>query len=184
MISIAKPFIVWAAYPSLIDYFLGDVVLAAYACLALTVVVSFDNLRRGFLIDWTAIVFFLAVPAFHYMLGGSWLFEHPLLLISAIYTLVASGSLFIGKPYTLQYARERTPEEFWAEEIFLTINYHLTLMWTLIFLSSFILSVLAVSFPDYWPIFALTRNSLIAIGLVIPDQYPDYYLQKRAGSDV
>ncbi len=184
MISIAKPFIIWAAYPALINYFEGDYVLAAFACLALIITVSFDNLRRGFVIDWTAVAFFVTVPLLDYMLGGSWLFARPLILISAIYTLVAAGSLFIGRPYTLQYARERTPEEFWSEGSFLTINYHLTFMWTLIFLASFILSALAVYLPDYWPVFVLVRNSLIAIGLVVPDQYPDYFLRKKAGSDV
>lgn len=180
MLSIAKPFIVWAAYPALIEQFGGDHMRAALACLALIIVISFDNLRRGFIIDWTAVAFFLVVSAVEFTLGRQWIFSQPLILISATYALVATGSLLLGKPYTLQYARQRTPEDYWSESSFVTINYHLTAMWTAIFLASLVLSSLAAALPDYWPIFVIARNSLIAIGLVVPDQYPEFYLRKKA----
>ncbi|WP_416409753.1 hypothetical protein [Agrobacterium rosae] len=183
MLSIAKPFIIWAAYPALVDYFSGDHSRAALVCLALVIFISFDNLRRGFIIDWTAVAFFIAVLVLEVTLEPLWILTYPLVLISGLYTIVAAFSLLAGKPYTLQYARERTPEPYWFEESFITINYHLTGMWIAIFFASFVLSVLAAIFPNYWPIFVLARDCLIAIGLVVPDQYPDYYLRRKARAD-
>ncbi|KWR81827.1 hypothetical protein RM96_28770 [Cupriavidus sp. IDO] len=38
-------------------------------------------------------------------------------------------SLAIGKPFTLQYAKERVPQEFWSSPRFLAVNRHITLAW-------------------------------------------------------
>ncbi len=38
-------------------------------------------------------------------------------------------SLAIGRPFTLQYARERVPEAFWAMPLFLTTNRIISTVW-------------------------------------------------------
>jgi len=38
-------------------------------------------------------------------------------------------SLAIGRPFTLQYARERVPEAYWAMPLFLTTNRIITMVW-------------------------------------------------------
>lgn len=38
-------------------------------------------------------------------------------------------SLAIGRPFTLQYAREQVPKEYWASPRFLAVNRHITLAW-------------------------------------------------------
>ena len=38
-------------------------------------------------------------------------------------------SLAIGQPFTLQYARERVPEQFWALPVFFTTNVVITTIW-------------------------------------------------------
>jgi hypothetical protein len=42
-------------------------------------------------------------------------------------------SLAIGRPFTLQYARERVPEQFWVSPIFLSTNRKITLVWAMTF---------------------------------------------------
>lgn len=183
MLTVAKPFVVWAIYPAALDWLGGNHLLAALACLALIVLISHRNLRRGFLIDWTAVAYFAAVIVVDGLAGSPKVLDYPLILISATYTVVTAASLALGRPYTLQYARECTPEEFWNDEIFLAINRHLTLIWIGIFLASFVLSALAVLMPDQWPLFVIARNVMIAVGLVLPDQYPNFYLRRIGQTD-
>ncbi|MEO9328982.1 hypothetical protein ABFT43_13845 [Gordonia sp. B21] len=43
----------------------------------------------------------------------------------------ALGSIVIRQPFTLQYAKEDTPEEFWTSPLFLHINYVITWAWVI-----------------------------------------------------
>jgi hypothetical protein len=47
--------------------------------------------------------------------------------------LIVLISLVIAKPFTLQYARERVPENRWESPQFLRINYIITAVWALAF---------------------------------------------------
>jgi uncharacterized membrane protein YczE len=42
-------------------------------------------------------------------------------------------SLAVGRPFTLQYARERVPRQFWTSPIFLSTNRTITAVWALTF---------------------------------------------------
>ena len=43
------------------------------------------------------------------------------------------GSLLVGNPFTLPYAKETTPREYWDSPIFLRVNRVITLVWALAF---------------------------------------------------
>jgi hypothetical protein len=45
----------------------------------------------------------------------------------------AFGSLLVRNPFTLPYAKETTPEEYWDSPIFLRVNWIITLVWALSF---------------------------------------------------
>jgi hypothetical protein len=42
-------------------------------------------------------------------------------------------SLAIGRPFTIQYAREQVPEQFWASPIFTSVNRAITWVWAAAF---------------------------------------------------
>ena len=42
---------------------------------------------------------------------------------------IAFGSVILRMPFTLQYAREDVPEEYWHEPEFLRVNYLITWVW-------------------------------------------------------
>lgn len=178
MLQIIKPFIIWALYPAIVEQTGNNHLLAAAACLILIVVIAHDNLRRGFLIDWTAFTYFVVVILLSLTISDHWIVVYPMVAISLAYTLASGLSLLFRQPYTLQYAKSQTSPEVWSDPHFITINFHLTGIWTVIFLLCFLLSLGAALFDPYWPIFVLVRNCLIAVGLVIPEQYPRLYLEK------
>ncbi len=59
----------------------------------------------------------------------SWSGEMSSLALAAF----AFGSLLVGNPFTLPYAKERTPEEHWNSPLFLRVNRIITLVWGLAF---------------------------------------------------
>ena len=55
------------------------------------------------------------------------------LRVDAGLLLIILISMAIGKPFTLQYARERVPEERWKSPRFTRINFVITSVWALAF---------------------------------------------------
>ncbi|MGH6981957.1 MAG: hypothetical protein ACREFC_12195 [Stellaceae bacterium] len=51
-------------------------------------------------------------------------------------TLIVLASLIVRRPFTLQYAKEQVPEQFWNNPIFLRTNDLITSVWFLAFLVS------------------------------------------------
>ena len=43
------------------------------------------------------------------------------------------GTLAAGIPFTAQIAKESIPEERWSSAVFITINYHVTIAWAVVF---------------------------------------------------
>ena len=56
----------------------------------------------------------------------------------------ALGSIVLRNPFTLAYAREQTPQDYWNTPAFLRINYLITWAWTL----SFLLSMISGAYGD------------------------------------
>ena len=57
--------------------------------------------------------------------------------------LIVLASIAVGRPFALQYARERVSPEFWASPQFLRTNYIVTGAWAL----AFVVMVLASNLP-------------------------------------
>jgi len=55
------------------------------------------------------------------------------LIADAGLLVIALGSLAMGSPFTLQYARDHSPETLWHEPRFIRANYILTGVWALAF---------------------------------------------------
>jgi hypothetical protein len=97
----------------------------------------------------------------------------PNLGIGITGTLVTGGlmltsliSLAIGRPFTLQYAREQVPQEYWNLPVFIKTNRLITAAWTLAFAISTVANAAATyspSFPHWVGITASVLGFLWAI---------------------
>ena len=63
------------------------------------------------------------------------------LLVNVTLTAITLGSLALGSPFTMQYAREEVPREYWDSPIFLRINQYITAVWGTDFLLSTLVSI-------------------------------------------
>lgn len=74
----------------------------------------------GILAIYTGFIQTLSIPAVRFAVDGS-------------LTLIVLASLAMRAPFTLQYAREQVPSDFWATPLFIRTNYMLTAVWGIAF---------------------------------------------------
>jgi hypothetical protein len=76
-----------------------------------------------------SLVVFAALTAYTVLARPSWTVATVRLAVDAGLLAIALVSLAVGRPFTLQYARERVPEQFWALPVFFTTNRLITTVW-------------------------------------------------------
>lgn len=104
---------------------------ALTASLALCVL---DRLRGSYKApELVAAAFFAALPLCA-PLGWDWPVHNLGLAIHLALSAMAFGSIAIGSPFTLQYARDDWPREYWHLPQFVTVNRLMTAVWGVLFL--------------------------------------------------
>jgi len=76
---------------------------------------------------------------------------------------IALVSLAIDRPFTLQYARERVPEQFWGLPIFLTTNRIITGIWA----ATFAIHVAADGAAEYVPAIPIWLDVAVSIAALV-----------------
>ncbi len=172
----------------------GRIALASAVALGLSVLFLVVEVARG---SSPKALSFVDVVAFGAFLVGAlvaspgtttWLETWFGEIANIVLVVFVFASLAIRKPFTLQYAKEETPEEYWDSPIFLRVNDVITAVWGLAFLGAAIAgwygdavlhsnnnlwtgwvlqifaSLIAVAFTEWYPDYA-TARSLEAAGL-------------------
>jgi hypothetical protein len=106
----------------------------------------------------------------------AWLEKWSGELSSLALAVFAFGSLLVGNPFTLPYAKETTPEKYWDSPLFLRVNRIITLAWAL----SFTLSAAAglygdivLDLPDnFWTGWIIPIGALL-FAFSFTEWYPD-----------
>jgi SNF family Na+-dependent transporter len=154
-------------------------IAAALGIAVLQLVVGMVTGARPKLLDVSAIVFFLGMAVAGLLVdpaGQRWLDRWSGEASNVMLVLVALVSIVCRSPFTIQYAREMTPEEYWKTPLFIHINYVLTWVWTAAFAVTAIVGWYGdgpLNQPDN-----IWTNWIIQIALLIfairfTDWYPD-----------
>ncbi|PWC83458.1 phytoene dehydrogenase [Azospirillum sp. TSH100] len=95
---------------------------------------AFDRLRGSFKAPELVAVAVFAILPLCGPLGWDWPLRNLGLAIHLALSAMAFGSIAAGSPFTLQYARDDWPREFWQLPQFIAINRLMTAVWGLLFL--------------------------------------------------
>jgi hypothetical protein len=138
------------------------------------------DLRRLKVLDVATIVFFAALVIVALVTSRqdlATLDQYSQALSSGALGLIALGSVLVGHPFTVDYAREQAPPEVWHTAAFKKINLVLSLVWTVVFLLCAGLGLASVHVHTkglqdwlnwYIPI------ALIVIGIRLNTWYPNH----------
>lgn len=136
LVKLVIGFLPWIAFGLLAGPSILRLELAMGACLGLSLVIGFKELKKGFILTWGTVIFF----AFGlFMVIGEdnmWFVNHLSVLVPATLAAIAWVSLLVGKPFVLQYARESADPSIWEKPGFIAVCRHLTLVWGTLFVFS------------------------------------------------
>jgi hypothetical protein len=122
----------WIAFLIIAKGTLLRVEIGLLVALALTVVMALLRLHRGIIL-WVGLVFFtgatIAVVGFHNL----WTLKHLGVLVNGALAVGSWISLLIGKPFTLDYARQNVDPALWTEPVFIRTNVRITAIWAAVF---------------------------------------------------
>ncbi|MDF5709171.1 MAG: hypothetical protein PUP90_16285 [Nostoc sp. S4] len=163
-------FLPWIIYSEFANRGERGILHGVIIALILAVILGRDNLRKGFILDWCTVAFFAFVLIVGVYLQHPFVTQHPGLFADGALAVIAIGSLLVGIPFTIQYAREQTAQEHWNSPIFIRVNQILTLTWGITF---------ALSALGGWllPLNAYTvlHLALLAIAILMTVRFPSWY---------
>lgn len=139
----------------------------------ITIVMWVGKFHRGIIL-WAGVIFFswalIAVIGLEHM----WTIRHLGVLSNGALAAGTIISLLIRSPFTLEYAKEKTPPERWKSPLFIRTNYIITSAWGSVFLVNMFLNYLKMnaSHADKW-VYELVSYSFLFAAVLFTTFYAE-----------
>ena len=150
-------------------------------CLLASVVFNFGELRKGFILQWGTLFFFMAcaitVNFSHSMLVA----KNMGIISNGFLACLIWGTVFIGKPFTLQYARADLPKEQWGDPALIQSCRFIAIIWALLLTFSALTAYFKVLNPTLYPdwIYFVISMGVMLGGTVFTSVYKKYKRNQR-----
>ncbi len=122
----------WLAFLIIAHGSLFRLKLGLVIALVLSIVMAVTRLHRG-IIMWVGLIFFSAAVLLVVGLNTLWTVRYMGLLATGVLAISSWTTLLIGRPFTLDYARQHVDPALWNDPRFLSINRRLTAAWGVAF---------------------------------------------------
>ena len=132
-------------------------------------------LRKGIkILDIGALALFGGLAIYALSVRPDWSVIAVRLRVDLGLFLIVLASMVLRRPFTLQYAREQVPEEFWGSQEFVRTNYVITAAWA----AAFAIMVIAEACIVYVPSVPRRLGLLVTIFAIVAavkftSWYPD-----------
>jgi len=176
MIDVVIGFIPWILFSSISTPEWG-----APIALATTIIIERTSLRERSMLAWVGLLFFAAMFLLLTIFRIEWIRPYAFLLCNGCLAFVALGSVAVGRPFTVYYARKKTPPDHWDSPVFNGICRIIALIWGFAFLFMALLSALQLLYKGSESNMIL--NWILPIGALIcaviaSQKIPDIYKVK------
>lgn len=149
----------------------GQPKLALVAGLVTAVAVGLLKWHRGVLM-WITVGFFAASAVAVIGLHNAWTGGHLGFLANGALAVGAWGSLLVGKPFTMDIARDSTDPSHWNHPLFIRINVVISAVWAMVLTVNAAASLaLAAGLLPGWAGAAIPTGTLLA-AIVFSSWYP------------
>ncbi len=145
-------FVPWLIFSELYGPTKSQMLTASISALISTLVLNYPQLRKCFILPITSVIYFIILALNSWFDVCNWGDAHPAALINLAIASIVWMSIIIGKPFTLQYAKEQVSANYWKSSLFLKINRELSLMWAVVLTISALPSILIpqVQYSHSW----------------------------------
>ena len=100
------------------------------------------------LLDWVFLAYFVIAAIETFVLHSAAFPVYSSVVIWALYAIVTWASIFMGEPFSLQYARESIAPEYWSSPAFEHANLVISVVWGAAFVINILLAVVTLD-PRY-----------------------------------
>ncbi len=132
--SILLGFLPWIVFGVISGQSLWRLNAAIIAALILVIFMGAKQLAKGFILTWGSLFFFGANLVLVVLFRNLWVIKNLDVLSHGTLAAIAWVSIFMGKPFVLQYARETVPPERQASPVFYRTCRTLAVIWGVVFL--------------------------------------------------
>jgi hypothetical protein len=141
-----------------------------------SLVFGFKELRRGYLLQWGTLIFFIVCVITVDLMKSVWVAKSMGIISNGFLAGLIWGTIFIGKPFTLQYARAELPKERWDDPALVRSCRFMAIVWALLLTFLALTACLKNLNPTLWPDRANFDVTLavIAGGIVFTSLYKKY----------
>ena len=151
----------------------GQLQRAVAICMVISIIFAWKELRKGFILQWASVLFFVFCTVSFYGFNWVWLAKHMAIISNAFLTGVILFTVLIGKPFTLQYARADLPKEQWNDGDMIRGCRFIAIFWGALLFIPTAFNVFRLFFfavlPDYF--YSCLNPLCIIIGVVYTTVY-------------
>ncbi len=168
-------FLPWILFGLFAGHSLLELETALIISLVISVIVGYRDMRDKLIVPWVTFSFFVGMVIALIVLQWYSIIPYIGIASNIVLTGIAFGSLAIGIPFTIQYAKRDVPRERWENPVFIHINKILTAFWGILFFLGLLLSVYKFFYPDTLGIFGDAYMWIsIIVGFFFTMKYPAY----------
>jgi putative polyketide hydroxylase len=180
MANIIKSFIPWILFFILFGHSQGSIEIASIAALISHLVLNFQTIKKGFVFDIGGLLFFALYALNVFIIQYPIITNNGYLLSGLAIAIIAWVSLFIKKPFSLQYAQLNAPAEAKHSPLFLFVNYVITLIWAVLLTLMILPNIIEAFHPfNYFEDIDLGASIiLIFVGVWLTNFLPEWLVNK------
>lgn len=143
-------FLPWVFFAIFYGHTKTSQLTGSLGALILMVVFNFKEIKKGFILPWGSIALyvFLAINVFNIVDLSA---IGTVRLINSTLAAIVLFSMVVGRPFTIQYAKEEVDSRHWHEPLFVRINWVLTGIWAIL--------MVVMALPGYFLTFEEIHSS-------------------------
>lgn len=126
------PWAPWIAFMLIANGGMGRLAAGLVVALIVGALLAGMRLYRGVLM-WAGVLFFSVALIAVFGLHSTWFLRYLAVIANAMLAVGAWGSLLLGRPFTVPYARETTDPAMWNHPLFIRVNQVITTAWAAAF---------------------------------------------------
>jgi hypothetical protein len=180
VIKLLLAFAPWIIFGLIASQSFFSLEIAIIISLAITVLLGHKQMQKRYILPWVTFLFFILIFIGIVLMNNMWVASHVGILSYGTLNAVTWGSLLIGHPFTLQYAKEEVDKSLWNNPTFIRSNKIITAFWGVIFLVD-----LGINYYKFnhrgvggWS-FEVAGYILILIGLLFTVEYTKFVRKRR-----
>jgi hypothetical protein len=176
MLKFILGFISWIAFLFLSGNTLTSLELALVVSFLLSIIFGYKQLRSGFILQWGSVIFFAWCIIMVNFLQNVTIAKNMGIIANGFLASIIWLTILVGKPFTLQYAREDLPKEKWNDPHLVQSCRFIAIVWGLLMVFSTFVSCFKVMRPGVFPesVYSSISIGTIVVGTIFTQFYKKY----------